>query len=156
MDAVEQLVNHLGRCRLRLVLAESCTAGLVAASIAHVPGVSEWFCGSAVVYQAETKVAWLGVTPAAIADHTAVSAVVAEQMVRGVLRETPHADLAAAITGHLGPAAPAGFDGLVFIGVARRQPEQVAIEQHQLVTQSRIDRQSEAAKLVIESLLKQF
>jgi len=156
MDAVEQLVQQLGQHRQRLVLAESCTAGLVAASIAHVPGVSQWFCGSAVVYQSETKCAWLGVDPDTIAEQTAVSAAVAEQLAQGVLRETHQADIAASITGHLGPAAPEGFDGVVFIGVARRGSIAVDVSRHQLRTGSRIDRQSEAAKLVVDVLLKQF
>lgn len=154
IDTVEELVRVLQRSQRRLVLAESCTAGLVAASIAHVPGVSEWFCGSAVTYQSETKVAWLGVDPEAIAKETAVSGTVAAQMAAGVLSETPQADIAASITGHFGPSAPAGFDGVIFIAVTDRAQPNPRVSRHHLRTQTRIERQREAATLVVDQLLK--
>ena len=52
----------------------------------------------------------------------AVSAQVAGQMALAILEKTPEATLAAAITGHLGPGAPADQDGQVFMAVARRRP----------------------------------
>ena len=55
---LNELAIRLADClRLRsrrVVLAESCTAGLVSAALAQVPGVSEFHCGSAVVYRLET------------------------------------------------------------------------------------------------------
>lgn len=101
----------------RLVLAESCTGGLVAATLARVPGISEYLCGSAVVYRLDTKAKWLGVSESMLIDPGPVSEVVARAMVRGVLAKTPEATLAASITGHLGPNAPVDQDGLVFVGI---------------------------------------
>jgi PncC family amidohydrolase len=151
----EDLVAVLAAQRVRVVFAESCTAGLVAAWLAAVPGVSEWLCGSAVTYQSATKTAWLGVPEALIASETAVSASVATAMARGVLEKTPQAELAASITGHLGPHAPAGFDGLTFIGLARRQAGEIVCEttRYQLQETGRLPRQQEAAARVLQRTL---
>ncbi|QDT38774.1 CinA family protein [Stratiformator vulcanicus] len=100
----------------RLVLAESCTGGLIATAITRQPGASQVFAGSAVVYQEATKSAWLGIAPDFIDSHGVVSREVAQAMARGVLSSTPHATVALAVTGHLGPNAPAGQDGVIFIG----------------------------------------
>lgn len=151
----QKLVAELARRNLRVVFAESCTAGLVSASLAAVPGVSEWLCGSVVTYQSATKTAWLGVPREVIEVETAVSATVAEWMARAVLEKTFHADLAASITGHLGPNAPDGFDGLVFIGTARRIAGKIETQTHrfQLSETARLPRQSEAATLVLQQTL---
>jgi nicotinamide-nucleotide amidase len=153
MNEAEQLVRLLEQNRQKLVLAESCTGGLIAAELAKVPGVSNWLCGSAVTYRSETKTAWLDVDAAVIQRHTAVCTEVAGQMVQGVLRITPEADIAAAITGHLGPDAPADFDGVVFIATALRGDTSPTISRHQLMSAARIDRQREAAKLVLQQLI---
>ena len=117
------LAELLERSTTRVVFAESCTGGLVSASLARVPGISEFHCGSAVVYRLDTKTRWLGVSDEMLCDVGAVSAPVAQAMAVGVLERTPEAELSAAITGHLGPNAPADQDGLVFIALARRTPQ---------------------------------
>ena len=86
----------------RLGLAESCSGGLMAARITNVPGASEYFAGSAVSYSNEAKADLLGVDPALIEAHGAVSPEVAEAMARGAL-ERFGADIAVAITGIAGP-----------------------------------------------------
>ncbi|MEO1618050.1 MAG: nicotinamide-nucleotide amidohydrolase family protein [Planctomycetota bacterium] len=134
-----------------LVLAESCTAGLIAATLSKTPGASAWLAGALVVYQEASKSAWLGVDAETIEEQTAVSAPVAHQMVTGALQQTPHASLAAAVTGHLGPNAPEGFDGKLFIAVCRRggRPR---IWEHQLEKTKRVARQREAATLVLQAI----
>lgn len=118
-----ELAVLLERHQYRLVLAESCTGGLAAAQITRVPGISRFFCGSAVVYQEAIKTVWLGVPPAYFhADGPGVvSGETAAAMASGVLLRTPTADLAVAITGHLGPGAPADLDGVTFHGWATRR-----------------------------------
>ena len=76
-------------------------------------------------------------------------------MAQGVLARTPEATLALSVTGHLGPNAPKGFDGLVFIGAAVREDDLVHVldaEQVMLDAVERIDRQREAAARVLERL----
>ena len=154
MEIALKLADGLASRKMRIVFAESCTGGLVSAELAAVPGISEWLCGSAVTYRCATKAVWLGVSSQDIEKHTAVSQVVAGQMAEGVLSKTPEASLALSITGHLGPDAPEGFDGLVYIGVATKLKGgdcEVQVSCHQLEQQTRRLRQSEAASLVMRS-----
>ncbi|MCC9604100.1 CinA family protein [Stieleria sp. JC731] len=149
----EHVYKRLAEREEKLALAESCTGGLIAATLATIPGVSAYLAGSMVVYQEASKRSWLGVAEDTLAEHTAVSAPVAHQMVTGVMQRTPHADIAASITGHLGPNAPEGFDGLAYIGLCRRgdAPKIVQIE---LAKPKRVARQREAAMRVLELLLE--
>jgi nicotinamide-nucleotide amidase len=119
--AAQNLAIVLRVQRSRIVFAESCTAGLVSATLARIAGVSEWHCGSAVVYRLDTKHRWLGVSEAMLQDPGPVSREVACAMATGVLERTPEANYAASITGHLGPDAPAQQDGLIWIAVAKRE-----------------------------------
>ncbi|MCC7421713.1 MAG: nicotinamide-nucleotide amidohydrolase family protein [Planctomycetaceae bacterium] len=121
-----RVARSLATHQTPLVLAESCTCGLIAASLGGIPGISKWLCGSAVVYQEATKTAWLKVGEELISRHGVVSGEVAEAMALGALDATPQARLAGSITGHLGPNAPAPLDGLVFAAVARRDAEGLA------------------------------
>ena len=102
-----------------LVLAESCTGGLAAASMVALPGASDLLAGSFVTYQTASKLAWLGVSRALADRHGVVSPEVAAAMAAGAAVRTPHATVAAAITGHLGPDAPQEDDGRVVIAVRR-------------------------------------
>ena len=106
----------------RLVLAESCTAGLVAAELGQIPGISEFLCGSMVVYRTLTKAAWLGISQDSLFDPDIgpVSAQVTLSLAEAVLIQTPEATISASITGHLGPGAPPSLDGQLFFAVARR------------------------------------
>jgi nicotinamide-nucleotide amidase len=106
--------------RLKVVFAESCTAGLASALLAKVPGISEHHCGGMVVYRNETKQQYLGISARLLAQHGAVSERIAREMAERVLQITPEADYAASVTGHLGPNAPAEQDGLVFMAITGR------------------------------------
>jgi nicotinamide-nucleotide amidase len=94
-------------------LAESITGGLLAARLIEPPGASEYVSGSVVAYSNEAKSELLGVDPALIEAHGAVSPEVAEAMADGAL-ERFGADTAAAVTGVAGPgggseAKPVGY-----------------------------------------------
>ncbi|MFD6198750.1 competence/damage-inducible protein A [Mycobacteriaceae bacterium NPDC060252] len=100
-STVDQLVAGLLRGR-RLAVAESCTAGLLGARIADVPGSSEYFLGGVISYANDVKIGQLHVDPQLIADHGAVSPQVAEAMVDGALKALG-ADIAMSTTGVAGP-----------------------------------------------------
>ena len=165
-----QVVDRLKILHLRIVLAESCTGGLVSALLTRIPGVSEFHCGSAVVYQIATKAAWLGVPQSLLQDPGPVSREVATKMAEGVLEITPHANIAAAVTGHLGPGAPAGQDGLVYISFARRLSApssfKVTVTRHELAQEAgdaikdlerkRRRRQRSAAAQVLSRILAEL
>jgi nicotinamide-nucleotide amidase len=96
-DVVARLLS--GR---RIATAESCTAGLVAARLTDRPGSSDYVMGGVVSYSNEAKAELLGIDPALIEKHGAVSEPVAEAMAAGALQRFG-ADTAVAITGIAGP-----------------------------------------------------
>ncbi|BBX96571.1 CinA-like protein [Mycobacterium lacus] len=98
---VDDLVARLLAGR-RVATAESCTAGLLAARLTDRPGSSDYVMGGVVSYSNEAKVQLLGVDPALIEAHGAVSEPVAQAMAAGALQRFG-ADTAVAITGIAGP-----------------------------------------------------
>ncbi len=97
-----RVVESCAARSLRLVAAESCTAGLVASALAEVPGASKVLWGSFVCYTPEAKIAMLGLDGSLIRACGAVSAEVAEAMADGA-RSRSGADIAVAVTGLAGP-----------------------------------------------------
>jgi nicotinamide-nucleotide amidase len=126
-EEVAPLVATLGgalrRRGWRLAAAESCTGGLVAAACTSVAGSSDWFDRGYVTYSNDAKVEALGVDPALLVAHGAVSEAVARAMARGAL-ERSRADLALAVTGIAGPGGAAAGKpvGTVWLAVAQRTP----------------------------------
>jgi nicotinamide-nucleotide amidase len=96
-DQVAQLLA--GR---RIVTAESCTGGLLAARLTDRPGSSAYVAGGVVAYANEAKTELLGVEPQLLASQGAVSEPVAEALADGALNRFG-ADTAIAITGIAGP-----------------------------------------------------
>ena len=122
-DLVHDVAALLQRTERKVVFAESCTGGLVAASLARVPGISQYLCGSAVVYRLDTKARWLDIPESLLHDPGPVSGEVAALMAEAVLTRTPEADFAVSVTGHLGPDAPVLLDGTLFVAIASRHEE---------------------------------
>jgi len=116
---VGRLAQALRALGARLVTAESCTGGLIAAACTSLAGSSDWFERGFVTYSNEAKVDLLGVPPTLIAAHGAVSREVAEAMATGALAHA-RASLAVAVTGIAGPGGgtPAKPVGTVWIAVA--------------------------------------
>ena len=114
---VEEHVLELCRARgWTLATAESCTGGLVAARLTSVPGSSAVVTGGVVAYSNGVKERELGVAPALLEAHGAVSAEVAEAMARGA-RERLGVDVAVSVTGIAGPdgGTPEKPVGLVYL-----------------------------------------
>lgn len=106
---------------LKIATAESCTGGLIAATLTAIPGSSDVFERGWVTYSNAAKSENLGVPPDLIADKGAVSSEVAEAMAQGVLHRA-QADVAVSVTGIAGPGGGSAEKpvGLVFIGLARK------------------------------------
>ena len=114
----------------RVSTAESCTGGLVAGLLTEIAGSSDVFDRAFVTYSNEAKTEMLGVSPALLEKHGAVSEAVARAMARGALARS-HASVAVAVTGIAGPGGRrAGKPvGLVHFARARRDGATVA-ERH--------------------------
>jgi nicotinamide-nucleotide amidase len=99
----EALIYKLKERSLTLALAESCTAGLVSALLAGVPGASEVLWGSFVTYTKEAKVTALGIDEKIPETFGLVSKETACAMAQGALSKST-AGIAASVTGLAGPA----------------------------------------------------
>lgn len=99
---VSEIADRLTESGQRLVTAESCTGGLVAAAITSRPGSSNWFERGWVTYSNAAKTEELGVESELILQHGAVSEAVAAAMAQGACAHSL-GDYAIAITGIAGP-----------------------------------------------------
>jgi nicotinamide-nucleotide amidase len=106
---------------LTLGTAESCTGGLVGGRLTDTPGSSAVYRGGVVCYANELKIELLGVAPAMIASHGAVSEPVALAMAEGALTRLG-VDLAVSVTGIAGPDGGSEEKpvGTVWLGLADR------------------------------------
>jgi nicotinamide-nucleotide amidase len=120
-QAARALLDLCRSKRLILAAAESCTGGLLAATLTEIPGSSDVFERGFITYSNEAKRAMLGITAMTLAKHGAVSRETAEAMATGVLAHAP-VDLAVSITGIAGPggAVPGKPVGLVYLAAASR------------------------------------
>ena len=107
--------------KLTIATAESCTGGLVAATLTEIAGSSDVLERGFVTYSNAAKTAMLGVPADVIARFGAVSRETAEAMAQGALAHSP-ADLAVSITGIAGPGggSPGKPVGLVHFAAAAR------------------------------------
>ena len=104
---------------ITIAAAESCTAGLFAATLAETPGISSVLFESVVTYANEAKEKYLGVKHETLEKFGAVSEETAREMADGI-RELSKADVGISITGLAGPDGGTEKKpvGLVYIGIA--------------------------------------
>jgi nicotinamide-nucleotide amidase len=114
-----------------IATAESCTGGLIAATLTEIAGSSDVVDRGFVTYSNEAKSDLLGVAPEMIATHGAVSADVAAAMASGALARS-RATVTIAVTGIAGPGGGSAEKpvGLVYIGLARRDKAEPLVERH--------------------------
>jgi nicotinamide-nucleotide amidase len=101
-DLAAVLLEMCRRAGLRLAIGESCTGGLVGARLTAIAGSSDVVIGGVMAYDNNVKVKLLGVAPADLATHGAVSEPVVRQMAAGA-RATMGAHVGLAVTGIAGP-----------------------------------------------------
>jgi nicotinamide-nucleotide amidase len=122
---IEQATALLELCRrkkLRIATAESCTGGLIAATLTEIPGSSDVVERGFVTYSNDAKQAMLAVPAATLRDFGAVSRETAEVMAKGALAYSL-AELAVSVTGIAGPGggSPEKPVGLVHFGAASKR-----------------------------------
>lgn len=119
-DSLAVVIGRALRARrATLAVAESCTAGLLGATITEVAGASEWFRGGLILYSDGAKVALARVDEALLARSGAVSAEVAQALASAACARLG-ADFGLGVTGIAGPGggSVAKPVGLVWIAVA--------------------------------------
>ncbi len=128
MEVDHELCTKVVEClcagKKKICTAESCTGGLVAASLVAVPGASDVMDMSFVTYSNEAKSFLIGVDPVTIEEHGVVSREVAAEMCR-LAAIKAGAEVGISTTGIAGPdgGTPETPVGTVFAGIAIRTPK---------------------------------
>lgn len=101
-DLAEVVLQQCRERSYRIGVGESCTGGLLGARLTSVPGSSDVFHGGVIAYGDDVKIGHLGVDPATLREHGAVSEQVAREMAVGITR-LMRCQVGIAITGIAGP-----------------------------------------------------
>jgi nicotinamide-nucleotide amidase len=125
----EEIYFLLKNRKYKLALAESCTGGMIAAAITDVPGSSEIFSGSAVVYSNDWKMKVLGIKKTTLEKYGAVSSQCAGEMVDNVCVKYD-ADAGIAVTGIAGPAGGTELKPVGLVFIASRYAGKTAVRQY--------------------------
>ncbi|MFA5562512.1 MAG: CinA family protein [Eubacteriales bacterium] len=145
MKTAKELVALLAREGLTLSVAESLTGGMTASAMVSVPGVSAVFAGGLVSYTYAAKQS-LGVSPAVLAAHTAISPETAVEMAARC-KEFFATSLAVSVTGNAGPTPQDNQPiGCVYIAV-QGQGQPTVLRHRFRGTRNRIRRQAARAAL---------
>lgn len=120
-ELASAIVERAGALGVTVSTAESLTAGMIASTIADIPGASAVLRGGAVTYCDEIKHRVLGVEQETLDRYTAVSYQTAREMATGSLR-LYQSDIAVSATGYAGPGGGTEDDpaGTFYIGWACR------------------------------------
>jgi PncC family amidohydrolase len=151
-QSLEQMAGELLRQRSwRLALAESCTGGLVSHRITNVAGSSDYFQGGVTAYANEAKMSLLGVQPATLEQHGAVSRETVLEMAQGA-RRLLEAQVAVAVSGIAGPGGgtPEKPVGTVWIGLSAPGAQRAW---HYQFTGDRLEVKAQAAQKALEQLV---
>lgn len=117
----KSIIKLLGKKKLTLSVAESVTAGALAAELTSIAGASKVFVGGVIAYSDQVKISELKVKKNDLSKHTAVSEKVAIAMATGA-RERFNSDIAISTTGVAGPGRAYGQKaGTAWVGVASKK-----------------------------------
>jgi PncC family amidohydrolase len=147
-----QILFELKKRKLRLVVAESCTGGLISAALTQISGSSSVFWGGVIAYSNDLKIQLLNVSKELLTREGAVSSEVALEMAKGACRAL-QSDIAISVTGVAGPsggteAKPVGTVWFGFCGPNFQET------QLQFFKGSRSEIQSQSVLFVLRRLLK--
>jgi nicotinamide-nucleotide amidase len=151
-DLAETVVATLTEAGETVAIAESCTGGMVSAWLADVPGASKILEEGAVVYSNESKTRAVGVDPAIIEGHGAVSEPVSRALAQGI-RELSGATWGIGITGVAGPGGGSETKPVGTVHIAVSGPDGV-VHQHAVIPGNRAQVRRRAAGGSLALLLR--
>lgn len=156
VEAARRVVEANRTKGKRIVVAESCTGGLIAGALTEISGSSDVFQASYVTYSNESKVEMLGVSRDVLETFGAVSIAVAWGMAQGALARSG-ADVAVAITGIAGPDGGSANKpvGTVVFARARRgaDPKEIIADRKEFGDLGRGGVRLQAALCALELLM---
>jgi len=138
---------------IKIATAESCTGGLLSATLIKYSGVSGIINGNLVTYANDIKEAWLGVNPQTLENYGAVSEECVHEMLEGALNVS-NSDISVAISGVAGPTGGTKEKpvGTVYIGVKSKNDAEIIKRVHLKGDRVYIQNQAVlyAAKMLLE------
>ncbi len=149
---LKALIEKLKSRQQTVAFAESCTGGLLSATITSVSGVSDIFMGSVVSYAYQAKVDLLGVSMNALKLDGAVSERIAKQMALGA-KKNLKSDWAVSITGVAGPTGGSVDKPVGTVWFSACGPGFEATEK-KLFSGSRTEIQQKSAEFAVDLLLR--
>jgi nicotinamide-nucleotide amidase len=156
LQLIDAIAARLMAADLRLVTAESCTGGLIAATLTRVPGSSRWLEGGFVTYRLSAKSRMIGVPQATLDEFGAVSEPTARAMAEGALAASD-AHVSVSVTGVAGPDGgdPIAPVGTVWFGWAIRDPEPRCVQTARFELEGERDAVRQAAvRIALEGVLR--
>lgn len=128
LETAADILKTAREKKLRLVIAESCTGGLLTGCLTEVPGSSDVLDRGFIVYSNDSKMQHLDVSRKTLADYGEVSGETALEMAEGALMAS-HADMSVAITGIAGPGGGSEEKpvGLVYIAVGNKKTDHTTV-----------------------------
>lgn len=150
----DRFLKACSRHKILAATAESCTGGLIIAAMTDVPGSSSMVDRGFVTYSNEAKMDMLGVLPATLEAHGAVSLQTAKEMAEGALARS-RAGIALSVTGIAGPDGGSAEKpvGLVWFGLAL-EGKPVLTEKQQFENRGRDFVRRETVRHALEMGLK--
>jgi nicotinamide-nucleotide amidase len=151
---IEEIARRLTEADLRLVTAESCTGGLIAATLTDWPGSSRWFEAAFVTYRLSAKTRLLGVPIETLERFGAVSEPTARAMAEGALTASD-ATISVSVTGVAGPEGGDAIApvGTVWLGWALRNPDPRCVQTERIeIDGDRAAVRSAAVQAALEGL----
>ena len=148
----QNVVKLLGKKRLKISFAESCTGGLLSSSITSISGSSKVFTIGLVTYSNQSKINILKVPKKIIKDHGAVSYETCLYMVKN-LNKISNTNISVSITGIAGPKGGTKKKpvGLVFIGI--KKGNKTLVKKHLFKNKKRISIQKTTVNKALNLIL---
>jgi nicotinamide-nucleotide amidase len=154
-STLEEVIGDLLRDKkLKMVTAESCTGGAIAARIVQLPGASEFFEGGFVSYSNGQKTRMLDVVPDTLNKFGAVSSETIREMILGAVKKSG-ADVAVAVSGIAGPDGGTTDKpvGTIWIGVGNGSKQVIHKYYYQKDRQRNIEFTTNMALIMLRKFL---
>ncbi|GAH20715.1 unnamed protein product [marine sediment metagenome] len=131
-QSLEEVVGNLLKTKkLKVAVAESCTGGMLGEMITRIPGISKYFQGGVISYNAKVKEDLLKVPPEVIRKYGEVSKEVAQLMAERV-RRCCHSNIGISITGIAGPGGATEKKKVGLVYMALSDGKKTLTQKHQL------------------------
>jgi len=148
---VDGLKNLAISKKIVISTAESCTGGLISKYLTDLPGSSNFYNSSIIVYSNNSKINLLNVNPKTLLEFGAVSEEVVKEMSKGLL-EVTRSNIAIAISGIMSPDSDDTDKDVGTLWICVRSKDKEKASKFYLKSNDRSMNREHAAEIAIKSL----